>query len=150
MDGRTCTFFGHSECYGLDEALLSRTVEALICQGVDTFYVGNQGRFDSAVYHCLKQLRKGYPHIRVAVVLAYLPGKKRAGEEMDDTMYPQIEGSPKFAIARRNRWMIGESDYCICYVNHTWGRCISICPSGKAPRFNCDQPWDEYIRGKEI
>lgn len=116
-----CTFFGHSECYGLDEALLSRTVEALICQGVDTFYVGNQGRFDSGVYFCLKRLQKRYPNIRVAVVLAYLSGEKRAGEEMQDTMYPEIEGSPKFAIERRNRWMIRESDCYIYYVNHTWG-----------------------------
>ena len=116
-----CTFFGHRACYGLDEARLVRTVEGLIAHGADTFYVGNQGRFDGMVYHCLKQLQKKHPHIRVTIVLAYLPGEKRGEAVPEDTMYPEIEGHPKFAIERRNRWMIGEADYCICYVNYTWG-----------------------------
>ena len=116
-----CTFFGHRECYGLDDKVLRETVEKLIGQGVDTFHVGNQGQFDSAVYSCLKQLRKDYQHIRVCVVLAYLPAEKAEGQDLVDTMYPEIEGHPKFAIERRNRWMLQSSDYCICYINHTWG-----------------------------
>ncbi len=116
-----CTFFGHKECYGLDGQVLLRTIEELIAQGVDTFYVGNQGQFDSAVYNCLKQLRKEHPHIRICVVLAYLPTEKNEYDDMSDTMYPEIEGHPKFAIERRNRWMIEASDYCLCYINHTWG-----------------------------
>lgn len=72
-----CTFFGHRECYGLDKQILQDAIKRLILQGVDTFYVGNQGQFDAMVYRCLKQFRKQYPHIRVAVVLAYLPTEKR-------------------------------------------------------------------------
>ena len=90
----------------------------MISQGIDAFYVGNQGQFDAAVYHCLKQLHKQYPHICVAVVLAYLPTEKKDGS---DTMYPEIEGSPRFAIERRNRRMIDRSQYCVCYIEHTWG-----------------------------
>lgn len=116
-----CTFFGHRECYGLDSPVLHQAIEELIVKGVDTFYVGNQGQFDSAVYGCLKQIRKEYPHIRVCVVLAYLPTEKNEYDDIADTMYPEIEGHPKFAIERRNRWMIDRSDYCICYINHTWG-----------------------------
>ncbi|MGM9601317.1 MAG: hypothetical protein ACI3W5_07010 [Faecousia sp.] len=115
-----CTFFGHRECYGLDVGVLKAAIEDLIQQGVDTFYVGNQGDFDSMVYRCLKQLRLAYPHIHVSVVLAYLPTGKRE-EDMSDTMYPEIEGHPRFAIERRNRWMIDASDCCLCYINHTWG-----------------------------
>jgi uncharacterized phage-like protein YoqJ len=88
-------------------------------QGDDVFYVGNQGEFDSAVYRCLKQLREEYPHIRVCVVLAYLPTEK--DEEIPDSMYPELEGHPKFALDRRNRWMIDRADVCICYIDHTWG-----------------------------
>ena len=106
-----CTFFGHRECYGLDSNVLREAVEKLIGQGVETFYVGNQGQFDSAVYSCLKQLRKDYPHIRVCFVLAYLPTEKAEGQDLADTMYPEIEGHPKFAIERRNRWMLQSSDY---------------------------------------
>ena len=40
---------------------------------------------------------------------------------MTDTMYPEIEGHPKFAIERRNRWLVDHSDFVLCYINHTWG-----------------------------
>lgn len=113
-----CTFFGHSECYGLDAVVLSDAIVELINLGVDSFYVGNQGNFDAMVYRCLKELRKAHPNIHISVVLAYLPVKEQGSK---DTIYPEIEGHPKFAIARRNRWMIGKSDYCLCYINHTWG-----------------------------
>ena len=73
------------------------------------------------VYHCLKQFRKQYPHIRVAVVLAYLPTEKREYDELLDAMYPEIEGPPRFSIERRNRWMLDHSQYCLCYIDHTWG-----------------------------
>ena len=116
-----CTFFGHAECYGLDDRALRLAIEDLIRNGVDTFYVGNQGQFDSAVYTCLKQLRNRHPHIRVCVVLAYLPTEKNKHDDLADTMYPEIEGHPKFAIERRNRWMIDHSDFLLCHINHTWG-----------------------------
>lgn len=38
-----CTFFGHRDCYGLDSQMLRQVIEDLINNGVDTFYVGNQG-----------------------------------------------------------------------------------------------------------
>ena len=116
-----CTFFGHRECYGLDSQVLQQAIEDLIHKGANTFYVGNQGQFDSAVYSCLKQLRKKHPHIRVCIVLAYLPTENNEYDDMTDTMYPEIEGHPKFAIKRRNRWMIDHSDFLLCYINHTWG-----------------------------
>lgn len=116
-----CTFFGHKECYGLDAQALYCAIGNLVIRGVDTFYFGNQGQFDSIVYSCLKQLRKEHPHIRICVVLAYLPTEKYEYDDMTDTMYPEIEGHPKFAIDRRNRWMIDHSEYCVCHINLTWG-----------------------------
>ena len=114
-----CTFFGHKDSYYLDQGRLLAAIREQILLGMDTFYVGNQGRFDSAVYGCLKELRKEYPYIRIGVVLAYLPTKKE--EMIVDSMYPEIEGHPKFAIEQRNRWMIDKAERCICYINHTWG-----------------------------
>ena len=116
-----CTFFGHRECFGLDSQVLQQAIEELITQGVDTFYVGHQGQFDSIVYSCLKQLKREHPRIRVCVVLAYLPTEKNEYDDTTDTMYPEIEGHPKFAIERRNRRMVEVSEYCLCYINHTWG-----------------------------
>ena len=116
-----CTFFGHSECYGLDVDTLRDAIRELIKQGADTFYVGNQGQFDAMVRGALRLLQAEHPHIRYSVVLAYLPTEKQEFEVLSDTMYPEIEGHPKFAIQRRNKWMIDQSDECLCYIDHTWG-----------------------------
>ena len=116
-----CTFFGHRECYSLDLQVLMDVIENLIHKGVDTFYVGNQGQFDSAAYACLKQLRKAHPRIQISVVLAYLPTEKSEYDDLTDAMYPEIEGHPKLAIERRNCWMLEHSDFLLCYINHTWG-----------------------------
>ncbi len=110
-----CTFFGHSDCPDL-RAELKNAVMLLVEVGVDTFYVGNQGRFDAQVRRVLSKLG-----VRYAVVLAYLP--KGAGAGFDDTMFP--EGlelvHPRYAIERRNRWMLERSDYVVTYVHHGWG-----------------------------
>lgn len=118
---KTCTFFGHSENCSLSEETLTGAIENLIGEGIDTFYVGNQGQFDALVRRCLKKLRILNPHIRFYVVLAYLPAGKTEG--MEDTLFPEgLEiGPPRFAIDRRNRWMIAHATHCLCWVNHTWG-----------------------------
>ena len=144
-----CVFFGHKECFGLDTDMLRKTVEQLIAQGADTFYVGNQGQFDAAVRSVLRQLQAVYPHIRYAVVLAYLPVEKCEAADMSDTMLPEgIEDGPRrFAIERRNRWLVSRADWVVCYVHHSWGgayqfsrlaknrgkRVINLCQTESAP-----------------
>ena len=119
-----CTFFGHSECYGLNAAVLRNAIEALINQGATEFLVGNHGQFDSMVFSCLRDLRKEHPEISYSVVLAYLPNRK---ENCDiyhgHSFYPEgLEiGPAKFAIGRRNRYLIDSADICLCYINHTFG-----------------------------
>ena len=119
-----CTFFGHSECYGLDAAVLRSAIEELIEQGITEFVVGNHGQFDGMVFSCLQSLSKDYPKISYSVALAYLPTNN---QEYDiyhgHSFYPEGQeiGPAKFAIERRNRWMIVVSDCCLCYINHTWG-----------------------------
>ena len=120
----TCTFFGHSDCHGLDEIKLERAIEMLISKGVDTFYVGHQGNFDSIVYACLKRLKATHPHISFYVVLAYPPLQKATCFiPADFTLFPEAAAAAprRFAIDRRNRWMIDRSDFCLCYISHSWG-----------------------------
>ena len=119
-----CTFFGHSECYGLDAAVLRRAIEELIEQGVTEFVVGNHGQFDAMVFSSLQDLGKVYPEISYSVALAYLPTHKVEHDiYQGHSIYPEGQevGPAKFAIERRNRWMIDASDCCLCYINHTWG-----------------------------
>lgn len=110
-----CTFFGHSQCPDLRSELRD-AVMRLAGDGVDMFYVGDNGRFDAQVRSVLSELG-----LRYGVVLAYLP--KGGGADFDDTMFP--EGlelvHPRYAIERRNRWMLERSDYVVTYVHHSWG-----------------------------
>ena len=118
----SCTFFGHKDCPESIKEKLYSAIEELIGQGVDMFYVGSQGRFDAMARDCLRRIGTVYPHIRYAVVLAYLP-TGNTSEDLSDTMYPEgMEAGPRrYAIDRRNRWMIGVSEYAVCYVRHGWG-----------------------------
>ena len=33
----------------------------------------------------------------------------------------KYDSTQSFAIAKRNKWMLEQAEYCICYVNRTWG-----------------------------
>ena len=121
-----CTFFGHSDCPStVAPKLRSVLIDLIENHGVDVFYVGNQGNFDHMVRSALKELAEIYPHIRYAVVLAYMPGKRDARTDFDykNTMLPEgIEAvHPRFAISWRNKWMIRQADYVVTYITHSWG-----------------------------
>ena len=122
----TCTFFGHRECpENIKESLRNMLIELIETKGVDTFYVGNQGSYDSMVRSVLRELKVAYPHIEYAVVLAYMPREQDIydPDHYSETMLPEgIETVPKrFAISWRNKWMINNSDYVVSYINHDWG-----------------------------
>lgn len=120
----SCTFFGHCEC---PDSIKDRLCEVLINlignYDVNLFYVGNQGRFDAIVRGVLRELKKEYPQINYAVVLAYMPGKQTEYDDYTDTMLPEgIESvHPRYAISWRNNWMLQQSDYVVTYITHSWG-----------------------------
>ena len=86
------------------------------------FYVGDNGNFDTMVRRQLEDLSQIYP-ITYCVVLAYLPTEKNKYENLTNTIYPEgLETVPKcFAISRRNKWMIQQSDVVVTYVTHNFG-----------------------------
>lgn len=90
---------------------------------VELFYVGHQGQFDAIVRSTLRELKKEYPQVNYAVVLAYMPGKKTEYDDYSDTMLPEgIESvHPHYAISWRNNWMLQQSDYVVAYIAHAWG-----------------------------
>ena len=114
----TCCFFGHRDTpsYIADQLLplLCRLVEE---RKIDLFLVGNEGAFDRMAASALAELKKEHPSVRCYTVLAYMP-KAQSKPLALKTIYPEcLECVPKrFAIDRRNRWMIKQSDMVICYV----------------------------------
>ena len=126
-----CTFFGHRDCPDSIEPKLREVIIDLIeNHSVDMFYVGRQGAFDRMVRSVLKELASAYPQISYAVVLERVPPKRGELDTYDfsDTMLPAgIENAPpRFAVFRRNEWMLKRADYVVTYV---------IYPCGGAARF---------------
>ncbi|MBO4468435.1 MAG: hypothetical protein J5766_03955 [Clostridia bacterium] len=123
---RACCFFGHKSIPTETTEPLRRQVRSLITEeNVKTFYVGTHGEFDYMAYCVLKEMKKEFPDINYAVVLAYLPEKKEEYQlySPDETLYPDgIEKVPKrYAILWRNDWMLDRCDTMVCYVVHTAG-----------------------------
>ena len=122
----SCTFYGHRECpESIREELNNCLIKLIEEENVTDFYVGNQGAFDRIVYNVLKELKKTYGHISCTVVLAYMPGEreKRSPEDYRETQLPEeVERSPRrYAIDRRNRWMLRQADVVVTYIVHNWG-----------------------------
>ena len=118
-----CTFFGHRDAPDAIRPRLRETLAELIeRQDVRQFYVGNQGNFDAMARSVLAELQTTY-EIRYEVVLAYMPQETDPFYKNIPTVLPEgIEAVPRrFAIDRRNRWMIERSDIVVTYVTRNFG-----------------------------
>ena len=108
----TVTFFGHRSTPDSVKPLLKKVLRELINQdGAKMFYIGNEGRFDRMAYDVLKELKEEYPFIDYKVVLAYLERRKKDIKKFSpwETVFPDelTKTPPRFAIAKRNRIMLG-------------------------------------------
>ena len=115
---KVCTFFGHRDCPDTIYPRLKNCIEDLIVnQGVGCFYVGHQGHFDALALRALRELQAAYQTIKHYVVLAYLP-QKEMPYPAEETLYPEgLESVPlRYAISRRNRWMLAHAEYVITNV----------------------------------
>lgn len=117
---KICTFFGHRIAPdSLSSPLEQEVLRLIVNENVDTFYIGKQGNFDLMASKAVLKLNKIYPHLKLYQILAYLPVKNNMHKDSCiDTIYPEgIEfGLPRFAIKRRNQWMIEQTDWLISFV----------------------------------
>lgn len=122
----TCCFFGHKDAPPSIYDTLEEAIEKIIAEdNVTEFLVGNQGQFDGMVLKALRRIKEKYPHVSYNIVLAYMPAEKEECNpyEFGETMLPEgIENvHPRYAISKRNDWMVNESDIVLCYIKHSWG-----------------------------
>ena len=118
-----CTFFGHRDTPPEIKNLLRKVISELIeKQGVNQFYVGNQGNFDAMARSLLAEFEQTHG-ISYEIVLAYLPRQEDPLCDTGHTLLPEgIESvPPRFAIEYRNKWMIDHSDIVVTYVTHSFG-----------------------------
>lgn len=116
----TVTFFGHRDApTEIKEKLKGIIIDLIENHNATTFYVGNNGSFDLMVHSVLKESATLYP-IEYNIVLAYLPTAKADDILPENTVYPEgLEAVPKrFAISKRNEWMLKQSDTVVAYITH--------------------------------
>ena len=119
-------------------------VERTIC------YLGGYGEFDEICARACRELKREHSCIELVYVAPYMTLSEQAKiREMqalglyDSSIYPPIERViPKFAIAKRNEWMMTNADVIIAYVNHCSGgayRSLQIAKRRKKKIINiCD------------
>ena len=97
--------------------------EKIIC------YLGGYGDFDNICARACKELKEECPHIELVYITPYISLSEQAkikamqeSGEYDSSIYPPIENvPPKFAISKRNEWMMASADLIIAYVEHNFG-----------------------------
>ena len=126
------TFCGHSSLYGCGE--LSEKIEKTIIQNIDkekttVFYCGGYGDFDNLCAKICRTVKAKQIDCEVVFVTPYITQSQQnkmkdmiGFGEYDSILYPPLENIPnRYAITKRNEWMINESDLVIAYVEHRFG-----------------------------
>ncbi len=117
------TFCGHSKIYKTEEISkwLDLILPSLIEGGAGIFYLGGYGDFDNLAASAVRRQKAVYPDIESVLVLAYL-NRDVDASRYDTTTYPPLERvPPRFAILKRNEWMVSASDVVVSGVTHGWG-----------------------------
>ena len=108
------------------EQLLKEVIMDLIAQGVDEFWLCEQGTFDCLVRLVLKELKKEFKGISLCLLPAYYPTDAKMdwiSEQDYDLIYPdEVANAPsQVAILRRNDYIAENADYIVCYITHNSG-----------------------------
>ena len=123
------TFCGHSNCLFNDEEkekLKQLLIKEIRKNPTCKFYLGGYGDFDSLCLRTLRELKKEFQSIELIFITPYLDKNysklEFAKYHYDDVIFPPLEKVPrKFAILKRNEWMVNEADLVIAYVMYSWG-----------------------------
>lgn len=120
-----CTFFGHKDTSNIAEDKLKKAIAHLIeKEGVNEFYVGNNGNFDFLVQSVLQKVSTTNRNVNFTIVLSYLNERAMIGEQ-SLTIFPEglEKVPPRFAISKRNDWLIKKADFVIAYMEHKLSNC---------------------------
>ncbi|MBQ4327730.1 MAG: hypothetical protein IJC32_04880 [Clostridia bacterium] len=121
------TFAGHGDVQ-IGEELKNKIVSAIKDNAKDQlfFYCGGYGAFDNACSRIAKELSNENPNIKLIFVTPYVDDKRLADTSLrglyDEVIYPDLEKIPRrFAILKRNEYMVDMADLVIAYVNFKQG-----------------------------
>ena len=117
------TFCGHSTVSNSAAvaASLKSVIEELIAEGATEFYLGGYGEFDSLAARAVRDAKKLHPEVHSTLVIPYMDRDFNT-DFYDESVYPPLESVPRrFAISKRNEWMVDQADIVVSGVTHDWG-----------------------------
>lgn len=90
---------------------------------------GGYGDFDFCAEKASMEIKKAFPdrEIKRFYITPYIDDSHRERlndmeKRFDGTIYPPLETVPlKYAISKRNEWMIDQADMVVSGVTHDWG-----------------------------
>ncbi len=124
------TFCGHSQYNQTkaDEEKILSLLEKLIGDTSAEIFLGGYGSFDMFARSCASRFQSQHPNTKLILVTPYLTEEYQKNhlqdqkELYDSIVYPPIENVPlRFAILRRNQWMVEQADFVIAFITHTFG-----------------------------
>ncbi len=124
---KVCSFFGHRfvlEKEEVKEQLKSLAQRLIKEEGVDIFYLGEQGDFEIIAAEVLNELKPTYPFIQRIEVICFADQLNRKPKIQSDGFeyLDELDRCKRKArIIKRNQWVIDNSDILIFYVNSPYG-----------------------------
>ena len=126
------SFLGHSSLYNcndLFEGVKKAIIDNISADDNVVFLCGGYGDFDDLCARVCRLIKEERGNCEIVFVTPYIivgqqeKIKNRMSLELyDSIVYPPLEKTPlKFAISKRNEWMIDQSDFVIAYVEHSFG-----------------------------
>ena len=126
------TFVGHS-CLNNSPRLTEYIEKAIVSSVKDNgsvmFYCGGYGDFDNLCARVCRKLQYRYKNCEIALITPYITESHQkklqalqSAHKYDTIIYPPLEKvPPRFAISKRNEWMIEQADVVIAYVRNSYG-----------------------------
>ncbi len=126
------TFIGHSSlnnCKDLRSKIENAIIENTTSEGYISFYCGGYGDFDNLCAGVCRSIKENKSNCENVFITPYITERQQKKMQYlidnklyDSTIYPPLENVPdKFAIIKRNEWMIDQADLIIAFVKHTYG-----------------------------
>lgn len=124
---KICCFAGHGRI-NYDEkihnAVYQKCIELITVFGVNEFWVGQYGGFDSLAAYTVRSIKETYSNIELNLVIPYLTNAIIENKELYYERYNNIlmsdipENTPiRYRILKCNQYIIYNSSYLIAYVD---------------------------------
>ena len=138
------SFFGHADIFYNEkiEHEVYLQINKIVNNEKVEFYLGGYGNFDALVKNCCLKYKTQFQNSKIYFITpyiynSYLKNKENILHGYDKIIYPDLETCPlRFAITKRNRWIVENSDFIIFYVSHSWGGAYESLEYAKKKRKN--------------